>query len=133
MRIALIDPSLFTLPYDSALAAGLTQGGHDVTLYGRKPRPEEGSANGVRLTPAFYRATNTRLADKLPGALRAGSEGAGPRLVDERAQTPVPAAAPRCHPFSVASAAFAGRHDAGAFPRDRAAGADRARHKPVQR
>ena len=75
MRVALIDPSLFTLPYDSALAAGLTQGGHDVTLYGRKPRPEEGSADGVRLAPAFYRVTNTRLVDKLPGALRLGLKG----------------------------------------------------------
>ena len=37
MRIAMIDPSLFTLPYDQALAAGLTGHGHAVTLFGPPP------------------------------------------------------------------------------------------------
>ena len=32
MRVALIDPSLFTLPYDRMLALGLRDAGHDVVV-----------------------------------------------------------------------------------------------------
>ncbi len=41
MRVCIIDPSLFTLPYDQHLCAGLRAGGVDVTLCGRALRPEE--------------------------------------------------------------------------------------------
>ena len=34
LRIALIDPSLFTIPYDAKLAAALADLGHVVTVYG---------------------------------------------------------------------------------------------------
>jgi glycosyltransferase involved in cell wall biosynthesis len=35
MRVALIDPSNFTLPYNLALCSGLTAGGHEVHAFGR--------------------------------------------------------------------------------------------------
>ena len=35
MRIALIDPSLFTWPYDAALADGLEAAGHQVAIFGK--------------------------------------------------------------------------------------------------
>lgn len=56
MRVALIDPSLFTLPYDTALAGGLRAGAHDVTLYGRKPRPSEPDA-ATKVEAIFYRVS----------------------------------------------------------------------------
>jgi hypothetical protein len=37
MKIALIDPSLFTWPYDVRLAKGLTEIGHSVQIFGREP------------------------------------------------------------------------------------------------
>jgi urease accessory protein UreE len=45
MRIALLDPPSFTVPYDHALAAALARRGHDVTLltapftHGETPAP----------------------------------------------------------------------------------------------
>jgi glycosyltransferase involved in cell wall biosynthesis len=55
MRIALIDPSLFTLPYDAALAGGLEAVGHRVTLHGRPILPQDGHAARFRIEPDFYR------------------------------------------------------------------------------
>jgi len=57
MRVAMIDPSLFTLPYDRMLASGLRSIGHEVTLYGRRPGPEDGSTDGVEIAPVFYPLT----------------------------------------------------------------------------
>lgn len=50
LRVALIDPSLFTPPYDAALAAGLRAIGHEVKLYGPATRA------GGEHVPHFYRA-----------------------------------------------------------------------------
>lgn len=41
MKVCVIDPSLFTLPYDRHLCAGLRAAGADVTLCGRALRSEE--------------------------------------------------------------------------------------------
>ena len=76
MRVALVDPSLFTLPYDVALAAGLQDHGHDVMLYGRKPHAEDSSAQGVALTPGFYRVAEHRAIRSLPERVRLGVKGA---------------------------------------------------------
>jgi glycosyltransferase involved in cell wall biosynthesis len=76
MRIALIDPSLFTLPYDAALAAGLGARGHEAVLYGRTPDPGETPPPGLRLLPGFYRFAERRAVRALPGALRLGVKGA---------------------------------------------------------
>ncbi len=75
MQIALIDPSLFTLFYDRELAAGLEQAGHRVTLYGRRPGPDDGEASGVRLVEAFYRLAGSRPIAALPGRLRLAVKG----------------------------------------------------------
>ena len=75
MRVALIDPSLFTLPYDAALAAGLQAEGHDVTLYGRAPGPDDNSAGDAPLAPIFYRMVGSRFGAALPKAARLGLKG----------------------------------------------------------
>lgn len=41
MKVAMLDPSLFTLPYDRELCAALTRAGHAIRLYGRPLRPGE--------------------------------------------------------------------------------------------
>ncbi len=75
MRIALIDPSLFTLPYDAALAAGLQAEGHDVVLHGRNPGPDDNATGGVPLHPSFYRVAGAPALAHLPQALRLGLKG----------------------------------------------------------
>ncbi len=54
MRVAMIDPSLFTLPYDTALCRALEHAGCDVTLYGRKRRITDGDMTCKYLMPHFY-------------------------------------------------------------------------------
>lgn len=76
MRVALVDPSLFTLPYDRMLALGLREAGHDVVLHGRALRPGEGEAEGVTIAPDFYRATGGERAAWLPEPLRLALKGA---------------------------------------------------------
>jgi glycosyltransferase involved in cell wall biosynthesis len=76
MRVALIDPSLFTLPYDAALAAGLQEHGHEIVLYGRKPGADDSSAPGVTLVPGFYRLAEHRAVRALPERVRLGIKGA---------------------------------------------------------
>jgi glycosyltransferase involved in cell wall biosynthesis len=75
MRVALVDPSLFTLPYDVALARGLGQAGCDVTLHSRAPVAADGGTDGVRLAPDFYPLAESRLARALPKALRLAIKG----------------------------------------------------------
>ena len=75
MRIALIDPSLFTLPYDAALAAGLQAEGHEVVLHGRHPGPDDNATDGVPLHPSFYRIAGAPALARLPRALRLGLKG----------------------------------------------------------
>ncbi len=70
MRVALIDPSLFTLPYDSALAEGLVEGGHEVVLHGRAPGPADGEPGQVPPTGEFYQLTETPLMRRAPAPLR---------------------------------------------------------------
>lgn len=68
-RVLVVDPSLFTQPYDEALVAALAAAGADVTLLGRAPRPGE-TPPAVNFRPAFYRRF-----DAAPR--RAGRFGAG--------------------------------------------------------
>jgi glycosyltransferase involved in cell wall biosynthesis len=75
MRIALIDPSLFSLPYDRGLASGLMQIGHDVTLHGRRLRSGDGSPGSVSVSNSFYHISESRLGGMLPSPLRLGLKG----------------------------------------------------------
>ena len=74
MRVALIDPSLFTLPYDQALAGGLRAAGHEPTLYGRRPGPDDNDA-AAGLVPHFYRWSDSPAGRRLPGPVRLGLKG----------------------------------------------------------
>jgi glycosyltransferase involved in cell wall biosynthesis len=75
LRVALIDPSLFSLPYDANLARGLGGLGHEVTLHGRPLRREDNDAQGIALAPSFYRLAENPRAAVLPRALRLGLKG----------------------------------------------------------
>lgn len=75
MRVAMIDPSLFTLPYDAALAAGLQAEGHQVVLHGRAPGPDDNATDGAPLRESFYRVAGAPVLARLPHALRLGIKG----------------------------------------------------------
>lgn len=64
MKIAMIDPSLFTWPYDAALAEGLESQGHEVLIYGRRPWFK--IKNEKYLKIHFYRALEHRFFEYLP-------------------------------------------------------------------
>jgi glycosyltransferase involved in cell wall biosynthesis len=74
-RIALVDPSLFTLPYDAALIGGLEECGADVTLWGRPLRPGE-AVPPVDLRAAFFRREEAFSGRKRTVAKALGSLGA---------------------------------------------------------
>ncbi len=71
----MVDPSLFTLPYDRALISALGRGGHDVTLFGRRPGPDDNGAEGISLAPHFYRVAESQAARRLPTPARLGLKG----------------------------------------------------------
>lgn len=73
-RVLVIDPSLFTQPYDEALVGALAEAGTDVTLVGRPARPGE-TPPAVRFRPDFYRCF-----DAAPR--RVGRIGAGLKAVE---------------------------------------------------
>lgn len=75
MRVSLIDPSLFTLPYDQDLADGLRHGGHQVMLYGRRPTEEEGGPGRTKVVEAFYRVADNPRLRRLPNRLRLALKG----------------------------------------------------------
>ena len=72
-RVALVDPSLFTLPYDAALSGGLVEEGADVSLWGRPLRPgERFDVPGVAFEPRFFRREET-----LAGRVRTVAKAVG--------------------------------------------------------
>lgn len=75
MRVALVDPSLFTLPYDSALASGLQAAGHDVVLYGRRAGRDDNTVDGIKLEESFYRVATVSAIAALPKPLRLSVKG----------------------------------------------------------
>ncbi len=76
MRISLVDPSLFTLPYDRALASALHRAGDAVILHGRPLRPDDGDPGDIALRPDFYPLSEHARARRLPAPLRLGLKGA---------------------------------------------------------
>ncbi len=75
MHVALIDPSLFTLPYDAELMRALQRAGAAVELHGRALAPQDGTTD-VRVAPTFYRVAGGRLASGLPRTARLAVKGA---------------------------------------------------------
>ena len=75
MRISLIDPSLFTLPYDVSLARGLTTAGHQVVLHGRKLTASDGDARDMAVQPDFYRVAGSAAVRRLPKQARVAIKG----------------------------------------------------------
>lgn len=71
MKIAMVDPSLFTGRYDDGLCAALARAGHDVTLLGRPTRATDAiEPVGYRYVPRFF-----RLGERLRGLLGEGRAG----------------------------------------------------------
>ncbi len=75
MRAALVDPSLFTLPYDVALVGGLRAAGVQVDFYGRVLTREDGEAAGLDVEPCFYRVAGHPALRSLPAKLRLAVKG----------------------------------------------------------
>jgi glycosyltransferase involved in cell wall biosynthesis len=75
MRVAMIDPSLFTWPYDRALLQGLGGLGHQVTLHSRRPEQRDGGTAGVGLAGDFYRLADSRAVRALPHRARLAVKG----------------------------------------------------------
>src|SRR5579883_1432058 len=65
MKIAVIDPSLFTIPYDDALCDALAAQGCRPRLYGRRLRAGESRSGTTPLDPFFYGLVE-RLDGRLP-------------------------------------------------------------------
>lgn len=66
MKIAIIDPSLFTWPYDHALAEGLAENGHSVKLYAKHLADGEQGKNDPYLVEFFYKGFESPAIKKLP-------------------------------------------------------------------
>ena len=65
MKIAMLDPSLFTGRYDDGLCAGLAQAGANVTLLGRPMRATDAiEPQGYSYAPRFFRHSEA-LRDRL--------------------------------------------------------------------
>jgi glycosyltransferase involved in cell wall biosynthesis len=88
MRIAMIDPSLFTWPYDAALASALAARGHQVAVFGRPFEPGEATPEAPLLRPHFYQTLDAPFWRDLPKPLFLGAKGVAHvagmlRLLDE--------------------------------------------------
>ena len=70
MKVFLIDPSMFTAPYDFALQEGLEGAGATVRLFGRVPRFSGEFLSTATYAPYFYRVSE-RAPAVLKGPLKA--------------------------------------------------------------
>ena len=75
MRVAMIDPSLFTTPYDLKLIGGLERLGHQVDFYGKPVPAEETMAGDAAIHPLFYREMEQWRLDRLPRPLAKAAKG----------------------------------------------------------
>ena len=66
MRIALVDPSLFTWPYDHELATGLSAIGNEVLVFGKFLPAKHVDASNPLLRQHFYPAMAMPLWDRVP-------------------------------------------------------------------
>lgn len=71
MKIALVDPSLFTWPYDRALAGAMHDHGHDVRIYGKALPKGDARNDDALYAPVFYRSLASPALRRMPrGAAR---------------------------------------------------------------
>jgi glycosyltransferase involved in cell wall biosynthesis len=75
MKVALIDPSLFTVPYDLKLAEGLRDLGHRATLYGKALAKSEAAAPPFALDQHFYPELVAWGADRWPAKRAQATKG----------------------------------------------------------
>lgn len=75
MKIALIDPSLFTWPYDLKLAKGLTDVGHATSIVGRQIGQKPSVDEAQFLDRHFYPGLQSRFFKKLPRNVQLGLKG----------------------------------------------------------
>ncbi|WGD50660.1 glycosyltransferase [Bradyrhizobium sp. CB1650] len=75
MKIALIDPSLFTWPYDLKLAKGLTDIGHAASIVGRQLGQKPSIDEERFLDRHFYPGLQSRFFKKLPRNVQLGLKG----------------------------------------------------------
>ena len=75
MRVALIDPSLFTLPYDECLAAALQRRGHRVEFFGKALGLREAPPQSVPLRQHFYGELRALGAERWPSVLAKLAKG----------------------------------------------------------
>jgi glycosyltransferase involved in cell wall biosynthesis len=66
MKVTLVDPSLFTWPYDAALAEGLRQAGNQVTIIGKAVLTRPPGPASALLRETFYRHLASAKAKRLP-------------------------------------------------------------------
>lgn len=91
MKVALIDPSLFTWPYDRALAGGMAEIGIDARIYGRVLPAQDPRNADPLFVPHFYSSLASPLLAKLPRAASRAWKGVSHigdmrRLADALAQ-----------------------------------------------
>src|ERR1700712_4371484 len=84
MKVALIDPSLFTWPYDAALALGLSSVGHQVTVFGKPLVAADAGPAHALLAPHFYRSLAQPFAQRLPRPVFMGLKGGSHILAMQR-------------------------------------------------
>ena len=75
MKIALIDPSLFTWPYDLKLAKGLTDIGHAASIVGRQLGQKPSVDEERFLDRHFYPGLQSRFFKGLPRNVQLGLKG----------------------------------------------------------
>lgn len=75
MKIALIDPSLFTWPYDLKLAKGLTSIGHAASIVGRRFGQKPSIDEERFLDRHFYPGLQSRFFKRLPRSVQLGLKG----------------------------------------------------------
>jgi glycosyltransferase involved in cell wall biosynthesis len=76
MKVAVVDPSLFTIPYDGALCDALAGEGCEVGLFGRTLRGSESAIGATPIRPFFYRISERLLHGRLPPAAFRLAKGA---------------------------------------------------------
>jgi glycosyltransferase involved in cell wall biosynthesis len=70
MKVSIVDPSMFTPPYDAALIQALAARGIRVALYGRPPRLDGEFPHFPDYREFYYRISESRIIDGLSASVR---------------------------------------------------------------